>query len=171
MSTSLYSSESYSTVGWKIIQDSRSLAENTRRKRWHVHHVAIALLEQSEGCSVNVLRRIGINVGEVSSCLRGFVAELEKFWEQEAQRIAQSIGYPPDYLFESMVTPTYGLMQLETVAKSIMTRKDEEKISSLHLLVALHKFTPVGYEDYLAVQILEAFAINYDAVTSTLQNQ
>lgn len=171
MTISLHSPEAYSPVGWKIIQDSHNLAENTKLKRWHVHHIAIALLEQSEGQSVGFLESLEANVGGAVVFLREFVDGLDQLWEQQAERIAELLGDPPDNLYGQMVTPTYSLARLETEAKSVMNQQEEARISSLHLLMALTGFKPVGYEDNLTLLILAAFGISNEAVKSALQNQ
>ena len=168
MTISLHGPEAYSPIGWKIIQDSQSLADRSKLKRWHVHHVAIALLEQHEGCSVKVLQSLGANVNATANYLREYVNELDRLWEQQAQRIAEMTEEASDYLYGQMVSPTYGLMRLETDAKSVMNKREGVKINSIDLLTALTASISIEHSDYMTACILRAFGISNEAVTNAL---
>ena len=131
-----------------VLSISQELVRKFRHSQWDVEHILLALLDQGEGLTSEILTQLGADPARVRE-------QVEKVLEEG-----------PKIAYESaQVYATPRIMQLLQNATAEADRLKDEFVSIEHLLVAI-----AGERGGQAAQILQSFDIDQEKIYRVLQD-
>lgn len=132
----------------EVLAASQELVRQLRHSQWDVEHILLALLNQKDGLTDEILRQLGVDPALVRDRVQHVLEESPKMAYENPQ-----------------VYATPRIMQLLQNATAEADRLTDEFISTEHLLIAI-----LAERDSQASQILKSFDLNQEKVYAVLQD-
>ena len=127
---------------------SQELVRSYQHSQWDVEHILLALLQQEQGLTGEILRKLGVNADEVR------------------RRVEEALEKTPKIAHEgAMIYATPRTVRLLENAASEADRLKDEFIGTEHLLIAM-----AAEREGAATSILSDFGIDQEKVYSALQD-
>ena len=139
--------DDFTDAARQVLHDSQQLVQRYRHTQWDTEHVLMALLEQQQGVSADLLAAIGSDVQQLRQRLRALL--------EQTSRPSQ----PTDQIYQ---TPRIG--RLLYGAKAEADRLQDDFISSEHLLIAMTQD-----EQDASARLLAEHGITKETVYQALQ--
>ena len=140
--------ERFTEQAQEVLAASQELVRRYRHNQWDVEHVFLALLQQEGGVTAEVLRELGVDIGQV------------------LERVEQSLSRSPTVAYDAgQIYPTPRIEKLLRIASSEADRFKDEFVGTEHLLIAI-----AGEEEGEAAKILRQSGIEQENIYSALQN-
>ena len=139
--------DNFTEQAQEVLRQSQEIVRRYRHQQWDAEHILMALLEQEDGVSVDLLTELGIPRDAIRATLHG---------------VMDGVSWSSQPTNQILMTPraegTLGRAQAEA------KRLGDDFISSEHLLIALTQ------EDQgLAARILAQYGLNTEKVYQALQ--
>ncbi len=139
--------DDFTNAARQVLHDSQQIVQRYRHTQWDAEHVLMALLEQQQGVSADVLREVGADTEQLRQRLHAILEQSPKS------------NQPSNQIYQ---TPRIG--RLLYSAKAEAGRLQDDYISAEHLLVALTQDTQDP-----AARLLAEHGITQEAVYQALQ--
>ncbi|MBM3133561.1 MAG: AAA family ATPase, partial [Chloroflexi bacterium] len=140
--------EKFTEQAQEVMAASQELVRKFRHSQWDVEHILLALVNQREGLTTEILERLGIDL----AMLR--------------QRVEEALGRTPKMVYENpQVYATPRIMHLIEAAGAEADRLKDEYVSTEHLLIAM-----IAERGGQAAQILRSFGLDQEKVYRALQS-
>jgi len=146
--------ERFTEQAQEVIANSQQVMNRFRNSIWDVEHVFLALLEQEKGLTVDILKRLGVNVTAMKKRVSAELERLPKVAEQPKTAIGGVNVY---------ITPR--IQQMFQAADAEATRLNDDYVGVEHLLIAI-----AGETGGIAVSILKEFEIDQEKIYKALQD-
>lgn len=132
----------------EVMDASQQIVRQYKHSQWDVEHILLALLNQPQGLTDEILRQLGVDPDLVR------------------QKVIAALEQSPKMAYESpQVYATPRIMQLLQNAKTEAERLTDEFISTEHLLIAI-----MQEREGQAAQILRSFGIDQEKLYGVLQD-
>ena len=139
--------DNFTEQAQEVLRQSQEIVRRYRHQQWDAEHILMALLEQEDGVSVDLLTELGIPRDAIRATLHGVM-----------DGVSRSSQPTNQILMTPRAEGTLGRAQAEA------KRLGDDFISSEHLLIALTQ------EDQgLAARILAQYGLNTEKVYQALQ--
>ncbi|MDD5495416.1 MAG: Clp protease N-terminal domain-containing protein, partial [Dehalococcoidia bacterium] len=146
--------ERFTEQAQEVIANSQQVMNRFRNSIWDVEHVFLALLEQEKGLTMDILKRLGVNVTAMKKRVSAELERLPKVAEQPKTAIGGVNVY---------ITPR--IQQMFQAADAEATRLNDDYVGVEHLLIAI-----AGETGGIAVSILKEFDIDQEKIYKALQD-
>src|SRR5579871_3176308 len=133
----------------EAVQEARSIAERSQNVQMDVEHLLLALLEQTEGVTVPILQKLGVNVGLLAQQVQ---AEIQKLPKVSG---SADLG--------STLSPR--LRTVLNVAFTEAERMKDEYVSTEHLILGI-----VADNTGAAGRLLKAQGVTQDKILQALKD-
>ena len=139
--------DEFTDAARQVLHDSQQIVQRYRHSQWDAEHVLMALLEQQQGASADVLAEVGANIPQLRQHLHSILEQTPKS-NQQTNQIYQ--------------TPRIGRLLYSAKAES--ERLQDNCISAEHLLIALTQD-----EQDAVTRLLAEHGITQEAIYKALQ--
>jgi ATP-dependent Clp protease ATP-binding subunit ClpC len=140
--------ERFTEQAREVLAASQGIASRYHHVQWDVEHILLALLEQKEGLTSQILERLGANIGAIKARVEDSLARAPKASYESAQIYA---------------TPRIARL-MDSVAHEADRLKDDF-ISTEHLLIAI-----AGDDRGESAAILKEFGVDREKIYRALQD-
>ncbi len=104
----------------EVLAASQGIASRYRHMQWDVEHILLALLEQRDGLTTEILQKAGANVEAVKARVEDSLARAPKATNESVQlyatpriaRLMDSVGHEADRLKDDFISPEHLLIAI-----------------------------------------------------------
>jgi ATP-dependent Clp protease ATP-binding subunit ClpC len=112
--------ERFTEQAREVLAASQGIASRYHHVQWDVEHILLALLEQKDGLTSQILEKLGVDVGAIKARVEDSLARAPKATSESAQiyatpriaRLMDSVGHEADRLKDDFISPEHLLIAI-----------------------------------------------------------